>query len=150
MSAAAGAVGQVVQPVAIAWSVVHGLVYGLLLWLFARSLRGGREALITGVARRVHGALAPDIEAYTRRVTIAWCVFFSAQLAVSTTLFAIVSWETWSLFTAVLNVPLLALMLVGEYGYRTLRYPHHPRVPILRALRAFGETAFAASDLESR
>ena len=129
-----------VQPIALAWSLLHAAVYTLLFWLFARTLRAGREAIVTRVARRVHGTLPPVIEGYTRRVTIAWCVFFAAQLAVSALLCAFAPWQAWSFFTAVLNLPLVALMFVAEYGYRTVRYPDHPRVAIRKALRAFAET----------
>jgi len=138
------------QSIAMAWSLLHAAVYFFLSWLFARTLRAGRVALITRVARRVHGTLAPEIEAYTRRVTIAWCAFFAGQLAVSGLLCAFASWQAWSFFTAALNLPLVALMFLAEYGYRIVRYPGHPRVAILKTLRAFGETALPASDVEAR
>src|SRR5258708_8606523 len=61
----------------------HAAIYAFLLWLFGRTLLPGREALITGVARRFHGSLAPNMETYTRPLTSAWSVFSAAQLLVS-------------------------------------------------------------------
>lgn len=129
-------------PWRLALAAPHAAIYVFLLGWFGRSLARGREALITGVARRVHGTLTPEIEAYTRRVTLAWCGFFVFQLVASWWLFAFAPFEAWAVFANVLNLPLVALMFAGEYGYRALRYPDHPRASMARALRAFvGEGA---------
>src|SRR4051812_3450352 len=90
--------------------LTHATVNLFLLWYFARSLRAGDQALITRLARRVHGSLPPEMEAYTRRVTLAWCVFFAGQVAVSMLLFAFAPREIWSMFVNLINVPLIALM----------------------------------------
>lgn len=121
----------------IAYGMPHAAAYLLLLGLFGRTLTPGREPLITGVARRIHGRLEPEIESYTRHVTVAWCLFFMAQLAGSALLLAFAPLETWSFFVNVLNVPLLALMFGAEYLYRIFRYPGHPRATLKSTLRAF-------------
>jgi len=133
----------VLDSIPLALAAPHATIYCFLLWLFGRTLLRGREPLITGVARRVHGTLEPEIEAYTRRVTQAWCLFFAAQLAVSALLFALVPLPVWSLFVNLLNAPLLVLMFAGETLYRGYRYPDHPRVSIASTLRAFGNRADA-------
>ncbi len=133
----------ILNSVPLALAAPHAAIYSFLLWLFGRSLLRGREPLITGVARRVHGTLEPEIEAYTRRVTQAWCLFFAAQLAVSALLLALVPLPVWSLFVNLLNAPLLVLMFAGEYLYRGYRYPDHPRASIASALRAFEKRADA-------
>ena len=74
--------------------VPHAAINILLIGVFGRTLLGGREPLITGFARRVHRSLAAGVERYTRRVTLAWCVFFAAQVLVSAILFAAASLET--------------------------------------------------------
>jgi uncharacterized membrane protein len=124
---------------AAAAGVPHAAAYGLLLWWFGRTLRSGREPLVTRVARRVHGTLSVPIASYTRQVTIAWCAFFAAQIAVSAALFLFTSLETWSLFVNVLNLPLLVLMFAGEYLVRIVRHPDHPRASIGSTLRAFAK-----------
>jgi len=117
--------------------VPHAAINILLAGVFGRTLLGDREALITGFARRVHGTLTADIERYTRRVTLAWCVFFSTQVLVSAILFAAVSLQTWSFFVTVLSAPLIALMFVAEYLYRILRFPDHAHASIWKGVQQY-------------
>lgn len=132
---------------AAAYGMPHAAANGFLLWWFGRTLRDGAEPLITRVARRVHGTLKPAIVLYTRRVTIAWCAFFAAQIAGSGILFLFASLETWSLFVNVLNLPALVLMFAGEYVVRALSHPEHPRASLSATLRAFmkGESVSAGA-----
>jgi uncharacterized membrane protein len=123
--------------VAALYGVPHAAGYLFLLWLFGRTLGPGRDALITRLARQVHGTLPPFMETYTRRLTLAWCVFFAAQLAASALLLAFAPLETWSLFVNVLNLPLVALMFTGDYLYRVLRYPGTRQSSIATAVQAY-------------
>ena len=107
---------------AAAAGIPHFAGYAFLLVFFGRTLRPGREALITTLARRVHGELPPQIEKYSRQVTLAWCVFCVVQLAGSLLLFLFVSLHTWSFFVNVVNLPLLCTMFVGEYLFRRMRF----------------------------
>jgi uncharacterized membrane protein len=122
---------------AAAYGLPHAAIYLFLLWLFGRTLLPGREPLVTGLARSVRGALPPHQEVYTRGVTVAWCVFFAAQVAVSALLFLLAPLDAWSLFINVLNLPLLVLMFAAEYLYRTVRHPGDDRTTIVGALQAF-------------
>jgi len=132
--------GEVAWPLRLALAMPHTAIYLFLLWMFGRTLLRGNESLITRVARRVHGGvLTPEIEAYTRRVTQLWCCFFAAQILVSGLLFALAPLEIWSLFVGVLHFPLVVLLFCGEYLYRLMRYPDHPRTSIANALRAFAK-----------
>ncbi|MGH8678849.1 MAG: hypothetical protein ACREUQ_10910 [Burkholderiales bacterium] len=112
-------------------------VYAFLLWFFGRTLLSGGEALITRLARSVHGELPLEIAHYTRRVTAYWCAVFTLMAAASAALFVFAPIRTWSLFANVLNLPLIALAFVGEYGWRILRYPRFSHVSLLGTLRAF-------------
>lgn len=114
-------------------------IYSGLLWIFARTLGAGREALVTRLARQVHGTLPDDITAYTRQVTWAWCVFFAAMGLTSVLLFAFASLATWSLFVNVLGLPLISAMFLAEYIYRVLRYRHFSHAPLFASVRAFHE-----------
>ena len=120
-----------------AYGVPHAAINLFLLWYFARTLRPGTEALITRLARRVHGELPPVMEIYTRRLTVVWCVYFAAQVVVSLLLFTFTTVGTWSFFINVLNIPLLALMFVLEYCYKVIRYRDYPHASIATAWRAF-------------
>lgn len=129
--------------------LTHATVNLFLLWYFARTLRGGEQALITRLARRVHGFLPPEMEAYTRRVTAAWCAFFAGQVAVSMLLLAFAPLESWSMFVNLINVPLIVLMFAGEYLYRRLRFPDHPRASIARILRAYAEDTVESKSVKA-
>lgn len=133
--------------VSLAYGVPHGAIYLFLLALFGRSLAPGREALITGFARHLHGGLPPELETYTRRVTWVWCLFFAANLAASALLYLFAPVAAWSLFVNVLNFPLLILMFVAEYVWRIRRYPDFTHSSILTGARLLSR--FDASAPES-
>lgn len=115
----------------------QGICYLGLLWLFGRSLRPRREALITRFARFFHGEISPAVERYTRQVTVLWCVFFSGMLIVDFVLFTFVSTDAWLFFANVLNLPLLIGTFLGEYVYRSFRFPDWPYPTLAATLTAF-------------
>lgn len=130
--------------------ISHATAYLILLWCFGRTLARGREPIITRYARTVHGDLQPGMELFTRRVTIAWCVFFAAQLIASALLFAFAPLNVWSLFINLLNLPLLALMFAGQFIYRMVRHPDYPRASPWRAIEAFTKDASLSRRAEVR
>lgn len=109
----------------VASALPHALIYLGLLAVFAGSLSPGRVPVITVIAARARGRLDPVLLAYTRRVTIAWCAFFVAQLALSLGLwfFAPIAW--WQVFLNLCTLPMLALMFGAELGYRSWRHGIH-------------------------
>lgn len=116
----------------------HASMNAFMLWFFARTLRQGRVPLISQVARYLNGGeLPPEIAVYTRNVTIAWSVFFAAQLLGSALLYLFAPLAAWSLFINVLNAPLLALMFAGEYVIRIVLHPNHSRNSILQVFEVF-------------
>ena len=130
--------GQGGWPAAVS-GILHAVCYLLLLRYFWRSLARGREPVVTLFARRVHGALEPPMQRFTRNVTAAWCVFFAAQLMVSALLLAFAPLPAWSFFVNLLNLHLLALMFLGQFAFRAIRHPDFPRASPWQALRAFRE-----------
>ena len=122
---------------AAAYGLPHAAVYFSLLCLFGRTLMAGQTALVTQMALRVHGQLLPPVLAYTRGVTVAWCVFFAGELAASALLFCFAPRGAWALFITVLHFPLVLLMFVLEYAVRRLWFPDAPTTSIPRAIRAF-------------
>jgi uncharacterized membrane protein len=99
-------------------ALTHWAIYGGLLATFGSTLRPGRDALITAMARRMHGAISDELAVYTRRVTWAWCGFFAVQLTTSVLLFAFAPLVVWSFFVNVLDIPLVATMFGAEYVCR--------------------------------
>ena len=130
--------------------ISHAAAYLFLLWCFGRTLARGREPLITRFARTVHGELPPEMELFTRKVTIAWCLFFAIQLIASALLFGFAPLSTWSLFINLLNLPLVALMFVGQFAYRIIRYPDYPRVSLWQAIQVVIKDASPSKSAEAR
>lgn len=105
----------------------YWILYSGLLLTFALTLRPGREALITGIARRLHGTIGDEVARYTRRVTVAWCCFFAIQLTTSIALFLFAPLVVWSFFVNVVDIPLVVLMFVAEYLCRRQCLRNPPR-----------------------
>jgi uncharacterized membrane protein len=107
--------------------------------LFGATLRGGHEPLVSRFARIVRGTLAPELAAYTRRLTWAWTVFFAVIALASLGLALFASKWAWSLFTNVVSPLLVGLFFLGEHVYRRVRfrnYPHAPPQEVIRRIRA--------------
>lgn len=119
----------------------HATLNLFLLWLFGRTLLRGREPLISQISRHINGPLKPEIVAYTRKVTVAWCIFFALQVLVSLTLYIFAPIAAWSLFINVLNMPLLILMFVVERIYQKARFPNHSRSSIVKVIEVFRKGA---------
>lgn len=116
----------------------HVLFNGALGYLFGRTLANGRVPLCTQFATMVRGnPLAPEIAAYTRRITAAWALFFAVIVAVSTLLFATASIETWSTFANYLTLPLAALMFIVEHACRRFALPGIRSSGMLESVRAY-------------
>lgn len=125
---------------ALTFGLPHMVGNLFMMWFFARTLRVGREPLITAIARKVHGSLKPEIERYTRTVTLAWSLFFAMQVVVSLTLYAFAPLEVWSTYINLLNVPMIILMFIVEYIYRVLRFREH-KSSIFSAVHFFSHDA---------
>lgn len=108
-------------------AIMHWAIYSGLLVTFAVTLRPGREALLTSMARKLHGTLSDEVAVYTRQATFAWCLFFAAQLTASVTLFFFGPLVVWSFFVNVLDIPLVATMFAAEYVFRLYWLKNPPR-----------------------
>lgn len=119
----------------------HAGVQAGLGWWFGRTLRAGRQPLISGLAERVHRGLTPDMVVYTRGVTLLWTGFFLATAVVSVLLFVLAPLTVWSVFSNLVS-PVASLMLfVGEHVWRYWRHPEFERATLMDAIRAYQATA---------
>lgn len=133
--------------VASAWLASRGTPFGvyfaplatwlLMLAVFGRTLRAGREPIVTTMARLCHDEpLSPELVRYTRAVTLAWCVFFAAVAAALAASAALLPLERWSLAANVGALPLVAVMFAAEYATRVRRFPDMRHVgPLAMASR---------------
>ncbi len=114
----------------------HVLFNSLLLVLFGSSLLPGREALVTRLARRVHGTLPDHIAAYTVKVTWLWTIYFAATVVLSILLFYFAPLRVWSIFANVLAIPIVITIFVGEYLYRINSIRNFPHGSIFVGMQA--------------
>ena len=122
---------------ALVYLLPHVGAYLFMLWLFGHTLMPGREAVITRLARIVHGTLPEEVERYSRHVTTAWCLFFAGMALTSLLLFFLAPLAVWSVFANLLSLPLVVAMFLAEYLYRILRYPNFSHASIRSTIRAF-------------
>lgn len=109
-----------------------------LCWLFGRTLARGRVPLIARFAMMEQGTLTPELAAYTRMLTWVWTLLFAAAALASALLALSGNRDAWSLFTNFLNYLLVAVLFLGEFVYRRLRfrsYRHQSPLQLLRNVR---------------
>lgn len=104
---------------------------------FGSTLRPGRTPLISTLASRVHRHVPPDMAAYTRKVTLAWTLYFIAMAFVSLALYAFASFATWALFANLLTPLAVAAMFAAEYTLRYRLHPEFERTSVADAIRAY-------------
>jgi uncharacterized membrane protein len=124
--------------------VEHAGANVMLAIVFGRTLAAGHEPLCTRFARLTHGAMTPDLAAYTRGVTLVWTIFFSALALASAVLYFGGFLTAWSVLATMLSPALVALMFVVEYGVRLRALPQVERIGILGGIRAFSRHFAAA------
>ncbi len=113
------------------------LINMMLALVFGSTLLPGATPLITQFSKIMKGDLTPKAIIYTRRVTIAWVVFFVGIALESVLLALYTSPVMWSLFTNFLNYVFLLLFFLAEYLLRVHLFPEqeHPGfIPFLRSL----------------
>jgi uncharacterized membrane protein len=119
--------------------IEHAGMNLLLAVTFGRTLLGDREPLCTRFARIIHGTLRPDVALYTRRVTLAWTIFFTSLFVLSCVLYFGKFVAAWSFLANIASPILIAAMFVVEYAIRHRALPNHERIGILGGLRAFSQ-----------
>ena len=120
----------------------HAIAYISLLTYFAASLRPNREPFVTGIARRMRQTMPDKVVRYTRQVTIAWCAFFATQLVLSVVLLLVAPGAVWVTFITLLNLPLLAVMILAEFGYRRILFRHEAPTSLIETLSAMRHARF--------
>jgi uncharacterized membrane protein len=111
--------------------------YAIMAWSFARSLFKGRVPLCTQLADRVHGPLTAQELRYTRKVTVAWVIFFMLNLVLNYLLFEFAPLRIWSLYVNFCSLPLILLMFVAEYTVRRRVLPLVQRNGLIATLRVY-------------
>ena len=115
----------------------HVAIHGFLAFTFGMTLRRGARPLIARLAERVHDGLTPAMERYTRKVTIAWTVYFCAMALLSIAVHALAPFTTWATFANLLTPLALVAMFGGEYVLRYRLHPEFERASLNDMIRAY-------------
>ena len=125
----------------------HVTIHAALAAMFALTLRPGQDPLVSALARRVHGgSMTPAMEAYSRKVTVAWSLYFVAMAGLSIGLFLFAPFDTWALFANLLTPLALVLMFVGEFVLRYRLHPEFERATLADAMNAYARRGAAPAD----
>ena len=139
--AIAGLCGQALLGVPVPPQVLYLAQHvGVNLFLaigFGSTLRAGQVPLITTLASRVHRHFTPDMATYTRKVTLAWTLYFVAISAFSVLLYATVPFDAWAVYANILTPLSVALMFFGEYLLRYRLHPEFERTSVADAIRSY-------------
>jgi len=119
---AAGSAAAIARPLVFLPPVALNLG---LAFAFGRTLRHGREPLISTFARLERGTLEPDLAAYTRSLTVGWVGFFVGAAALSAALAFATPFAVWGGFVAVGNPFAVAAFFLGEFAFRKRRFPQY-------------------------
>ena len=119
----------------------HVAIHLFLAFTFGVTLRRGARPLIARLADRVHDGLTPAMERYTRKVTLAWTVYFCAMAALSVAIHALAPFTTWATFANLLTPLALVAMFVGEYTLRYRLHPEFERSSLKDMVRAYSRRA---------
>lgn len=95
------------------------LVNAALLLVFAASL-ASPPTVVERIARLREPELPPAGVAYTRRVTIAWTVFFALNGSIAFYTAAFTSLETWALYNGLIAYVLVAALFAIELAIRSV------------------------------
>ncbi len=98
------------------------VINAALAMVFGATLRPGHDPLISRFARMEQGALPADLDRYTRVLTWMWTALFAAMAITALALAFFGSLRAWSIFTNLVAYALVAVLFVGEYVYRRVRY----------------------------
>lgn len=131
---------------------VENLVFLLAMAaLFAGTLVGDREALVTRFARIArHGDMPTGVVRYSRRLTAAWAAFFVVAAIASTALFATGRETLWSAFVNLGLWPAMGVFFVVEYVVRLRTFPDERPSSFATAFRAFADRDAEPRDEGSR
>lgn len=113
---------------------------GLLALVFGHTLVGGRDPLVSQLARRIHrDDYSPAIARYTRQATWAWTLYFVAMGLTSVVLFVSAPLAVWSYFVNFVSFLTLGAMFVAEYAVRRWRLRGIRHMSFLQSVKLYWE-----------
>ena len=115
----------------------HESLQVVLLFTFARTLTTNNVPLCTQFAQIIEGDLTAEYYIYTKKVTVAWTLFFSLMILISSVLFFFYSVSAWSIFANFIYFPLVISMFIVEFLVRKYALPEAADTKFMDAINAF-------------
>lgn len=113
------------EPAATALSYALPITAYLVIGtLFGRTLTGGREPLVTRIARLEGGELEPAVSRYTRSLTVIWASLFAVLAMACIIVPLLADARSWAAVANGLGPLLAGVLLAGEFQVRIRRFPH--------------------------
>jgi len=108
-------------------------IHAALLYLFLSSLHG--TPLIERFARLDFPELPPEIKRYTRKLTVVWAGFFAFNIVICLWLALWGDDSLWATYNGLIVYLLIGALVLGEYVWRHLRFPHLEIPSLLQTTR---------------
>lgn len=99
------------------------LMHSFMCAIFAQSLRAGRKPIVLAVAEQIRGEIPPNLQVYSRRLTIFWALLFAVMGLLSVILAIFAQPEWWSLFTNIVSYLVVGFVFVAEFVLRRVIAP---------------------------
>jgi len=115
----------------------HAGIHLALAVGFGVTLRPRGKALIEMLAERVHSHLTAGMRAYTRRLTLAWVLYFVGMVLASVLVYLLAPWDWWSIFCNGVTPLAAVAFFAGEHLLRYRRHPEFERITMRTALAAY-------------
>ncbi len=115
--------------------------FAFMAYVFGSTLAKGREPLCSLFARHVHGSLSPALTRYTRRLTLAWAVFFVLCGLVSATLYVVAPASIWAFVSNIVMPVLTLVFFVLETQFRRWTVPPEDYCGLFETFRSFNENS---------
>lgn len=129
-----------------AYMVQRSGIFVLLAAVFGGTLLPGRVPMISRIAELVHGPLSERVALYTRRVTMAWTIFFATMTALPLVILLFVPHHLLFLSVNIISALLMASMFFAEYMVRCRAIPAGERSGMMEGIHAyFGYSAKVAT-----
>ena len=117
---------------------------GLVAFGFARTLRQGRVPLVMRIVAALDGTtpqdLAPELQAYARRLTLAWALLLSALALFDLAMALFASREQWSWLANIGDYVVIGGFMLLEFAWRRHRFPgrHRGFIDFIRRMVGLG------------
>ncbi|MHB1530727.1 COG4648 family protein [Acidithiobacillus sp.] len=112
-------------------------IFALLTAVFGLTLLPGHIPMVSRIAELIHGSLSDRLLLYTRRVTMAWAIFFATMTGLPLIIFLFIPQQLWFLFTNIISAMLVALMFFAEYIVRCRAIPVGDRAGMIEGIHAY-------------